>query len=186
MARTSPPESARKAFNAESTNARILGTMLVHYMNEKEEDADTAYCLKLIAEGASVHAVDKEGLSALHIACKNGKADVARALIEKGADVHLLDDRQTTPLLWAAYMGDVKAVALLMNSGADHLVRDDMNKNAKMAGNDEVRSTINDFLKARRIKGEAAAAQKKIDDNTALSSDIPAIGPPQFKKGPKP
>ncbi|CAF3490731.1 unnamed protein product [Rotaria socialis] len=94
---------------------------------------------------------DKEGCSALHLACINGNQVMVKYLCEQGANVNLLDhesrsvihwiaglailqklidckvdingtdEQQRTPLMWAASAGAVDELRLLYKYGADQL-----------------------------------------------------------------
>ncbi len=43
-------------------------------------------CLLLLDKGASIHQMDNSGLTALHLAAKNGHLNVLELLLQKGAD----------------------------------------------------------------------------------------------------
>lgn len=74
-------------------------------------------CLKLLEQGADVHAIDQvkyhsndsllfmlygktfqeTGRTALHAACAGGLVNVVRELLQRGADVNARDNQQQTP-----------------------------------------------------------------------------------------
>jgi ankyrin repeat protein len=56
----------------------------------------------------------------LHIACLNGRQEVAKVLIEKGAKVNAQDDDRSTPLHLAAEFGKTDTAAyLILEAKAD-------------------------------------------------------------------
>ena len=79
----------------------------------------------LIQNGADVNAVDKNKLTALHIAAKKGHVDVAKVLIQNGADVNAVDKNKFTALHFAAENGHVDVAKVLIQNGADVNAVDD-------------------------------------------------------------
>ncbi|GMH40239.1 hypothetical protein BSKO_08143 [Bryopsis sp. KO-2023] len=57
----------------------------------------------------------------IHIAAKDGRLSLLKALVERGADVNALDygGMRRTPLHWACQKGHVKCVEVLVAAGAD-------------------------------------------------------------------
>lgn len=72
-----------------------------------------------LAAGASVHATDATGRSALGLAARTGNAELASALIEAGARVDIPDPIGYTPLLEAARDGKLAVATLLLAHKAD-------------------------------------------------------------------
>lgn len=62
----------------------------------------------LISRGASINVQDKNGMSPLHIAVREGFDNIANKLINDGSDVNMKDRYGKTPLLWAAENGRFK------------------------------------------------------------------------------
>ena len=58
--------------------------------------------------------------SALHLAARYGKKDVAELLIDKGADINLNNGWGGTPLSWAKHKGRKGIVELLRKHGANN------------------------------------------------------------------
>jgi ankyrin repeat protein len=74
----------------------------------------------LLATGASVHAVDRKGLTPLHWAAGYGCVECIPILLEAGADVMAQRNDQGTPL----HQADVRTVDVLLAAGADPGARD--------------------------------------------------------------
>uniref|UniRef100_A0A0G4G8T1 Uncharacterized protein n=1 Tax=Chromera velia CCMP2878 TaxID=1169474 RepID=A0A0G4G8T1_9ALVE len=59
------------------------------------------------------------GKRALHIACREGKPEIAEFLVSSGAEPDAATDRGVTPLYYAAQEGQVELVRFLLSHGAD-------------------------------------------------------------------
>lgn len=55
---------------------------------EASKSGDIEKVKSLLAEGADVHVIDKDGVTALMHASENGHAEVIELLLNKGADVN--------------------------------------------------------------------------------------------------
>jgi ankyrin repeat protein len=73
----------------------------------------------LISSGSPVDAVDAEGTTLLHWACKYGYEDIVQLLIARKADLNRKDKKGRVPLHIAASGGYSKIVELLIAGGAD-------------------------------------------------------------------
>lgn len=62
---------------------------------------------------------DSHGLTALHVACIHGKANIVESLIDMGAEINATDLNEYTPLHYAATRGHQNALLLLLHSGAN-------------------------------------------------------------------
>jgi len=51
---------------------------------------------------------DKQGMTALHLACLNGHSDVVRTLIEAGANMRSRDKEMATPMHFACSEGSIE------------------------------------------------------------------------------
>ncbi|XP_018652716.1 putative ankyrin 2,3/unc44 [Schistosoma mansoni] len=76
--------------------------------------------LLLINEhNADVHACNANGLNALHLASKEGHAEVVRELIERGAKPNTATKKGNTALHIASLAGQFEVVKLLLEAGAE-------------------------------------------------------------------
>jgi ankyrin len=73
----------------------------------------------LLTHGADIHATDREGKTALHIASKGGYGGIVMTLLEHGAATEITDAAGYSPLYYAAQHGFVKIAQLLLQAGAD-------------------------------------------------------------------
>ena len=99
-----------------------MGLDLLNMCGISTEDmtaTETADAVGLIDQGADLHAKDNIGYTPLHYACRNGHAEVVKALLEKGADVHTKTTDGYTPLHLACMEGHVEVVKALLEKGAD-------------------------------------------------------------------
>ena len=72
--------------------------------------------LSIVNVGASVSAVDKDGLTALHCAASRGHHDCIESLIGLcGAEVDVLDNNGSSPLFYAVTLGHSECTALLIS-----------------------------------------------------------------------
>jgi ankyrin repeat protein len=90
----------------------------LHYAAMEGSPADVR---RLIDEGLTVAARDREAFTPLHFAAMHGRPDNARVLLDAGADVDAQDGWGNTPLAGALFEGKNREemVALLRERGAD-------------------------------------------------------------------
>lgn len=74
---------------------------------------------RLVKAGASLHATDERGRSALLAAVYNRRGDVARALIMAGADVNQKDGESNSAFLLASATNQLEVVRHTLSHGAD-------------------------------------------------------------------
>ncbi len=93
---------------------------------------DPAVIQALLKGGANVHEKDQDGMTALHWAAVDHRAEAAKVLVAGGADVNAVDRFGYTPLLYAATIdfGDAETVTTLLKAGADPNVKDKEGKTA--------------------------------------------------------
>ena len=71
--------------------------------------------LSIVNVGASVSAIDKDGLTALHCAASRGHLECIEALIGLcGAEVDVLDNNGSSPLFYAVTLGHSGCASLLI------------------------------------------------------------------------
>lgn len=82
---------------------------------------DAAQIKNLIAQGADVNARDKDGLTALMWAAREGHAEIARVLVDAHADMNVRDCASAgwTPLMHAIHKNQNDLARLLIERGAD-------------------------------------------------------------------
>lgn len=81
------------------------------------------------AKGGSINARDRDGLTLLHFAARDGNRVEAERLIAKGADVNARDGKGWTPLHYAVF-NDQGVVFLLIAKGADIDAKDNDGRTA--------------------------------------------------------
>lgn len=70
-----------------------------------------------------VHAIDRDGHTALHAAAAQGNVDTAEALLSRGSNPSVQDYEGYTPLHWAVESNAPEIVALLLKHSADSTVK---------------------------------------------------------------
>jgi uncharacterized protein len=119
LALLSPPAYAQPGdFSA---NARLLTSA---------RNDDAAGIERALRDGAAVDSRNRLGESALIIALKRNRPDLARVLIAAGANVNQPAINGVTPLMAAAYAGEVEIARSLLDKGADPAALDRLQKNA--------------------------------------------------------
>ncbi|OBZ17940.1 ankyrin repeat domain-containing protein [Bacillus sp. FJAT-26390] len=83
------------------------------------EQGDIASITKLLAEGADINAVDRQGRTSAMIAVHANKLDVFNHLAGLGANINIQDDRLDNPLLYAGAEGKMEFVQAAIAAGAD-------------------------------------------------------------------
>jgi hypothetical protein len=83
---------------------------------EAVDNIDGELCRRLLAQGASVHAVNENGSTPLHIAANNEQTDFCALLVEAGAVVEAVDNFGLTPL---CLVRNMSPFAYLVEQGAD-------------------------------------------------------------------
>ena len=86
-------------------------------------NGDIATAEELIADGANIHAKDKEFTTALQYAVYNNEGDIVELLLNKGANPNDFDDYSTV-LIVALSNESYDIATLLYNAGADPTIED--------------------------------------------------------------
>jgi ankyrin repeat protein len=84
----------------------------------KESKLDQLHSFLVDIEDEVLNSEDQQGLTALAMAAKQGKADVCSLLIEHGANVRCSDEEGNSPLHHFATRGNLEMVKLLVDRGA--------------------------------------------------------------------
>lgn len=86
----------------------------------------------LLAHGANIHDVDRDGVGALDIAIKFKRKDVVKFCIDKGLDLNQTRRKSgILPLMLASCFSDLEMIELLMESGAKPDAKDSSGATAK-------------------------------------------------------
>ena len=119
----------------------------------------TAGIEALLAGGADVNAKAPDGLTPLHVAAGNGRADAVKALLLGGAMIEAKEMKHgKTPLHWAVFGGGAAAARVLLDAGADVNAKDGRTQTPLAAarlrlkapgGNKEPFQEVIEALKAR-------------------------------------
>jgi ankyrin repeat/SAM/basic leucine zipper domain-containing protein 1 len=84
-------------------------------------------CVQLLLDfGADVNMKQRNGVTPLMIACKEGSEKIVEELIKRNADINAQDFMGWTPLMWSVHHikhGKMETILLLLNAGADVTVR---------------------------------------------------------------
>jgi uncharacterized protein len=89
---------------------------LVEVVSKGESKALKQY----LGAGFSIDSCDKNGVSILNIAIRQGHNDIAALLIDKGASINIISaDRANTPLMDAAAEAEIDILGVLIKAGAD-------------------------------------------------------------------
>jgi len=87
-------------------------------------------CKRLLKARADVHAVDKLGRSALHVAALHGHGEVVEVLINAGAAIDMRDTHGVTPLMEAARAGANRVLQRLVFRKPDPAPQDSKGRTA--------------------------------------------------------
>lgn len=80
----------------------------------------------LLANQASIHVVDEDGFSLLHILALNGNLELLKIIVELGVNPNtLIEKGNLTPLHFAAMNGHLESLHYLLSKGANPDIQDD-------------------------------------------------------------
>jgi uncharacterized protein len=105
------------AQNADVNAAQPDGMTALHWAARR---GDAGMAATLIAAGARLEATTRLGAyTPLHVASREGHAEVVKALLDRGSNANAQTTSQTTPLHLAAGAGSAEAVRALLDRGAN-------------------------------------------------------------------
>jgi ankyrin repeat protein len=96
-----------------------------HALDQAMLDENEPLAIELVQQGASITALNEQGVTVLHLASRATMPELVALLIDKGADVHARIPTGDTPIHWAARAGasdrdNAEATILvLLEHGAD-------------------------------------------------------------------
>ena len=108
----------------ESWESKLDGMNALHLAALNDHSVILRYLLNHL-NGRDPNATCDDGLSALHIACRESSFSCVEYLLEnKEVDVNLKSEGGFTPLHFACFNGDILIVKLLIDKGADKNIVD--------------------------------------------------------------
>ena len=116
-----------------SANLRLLAAVRA---------GDTGGMARALADGATPDARNRQGESALLIALRNERPELARQMLAAGANVNLAAASGVTPLMAAAQAGYADIVRELLAKGADASAADRLQKTAMIYAAGEGRTEV--------------------------------------------
>ncbi|HZF28025.1 MAG TPA: ankyrin repeat domain-containing protein [Gammaproteobacteria bacterium] len=111
--------AAAPAFVAAAALAAFAPTLGSERLTDAVRAGDAAAVSALLRQGASGHAEDADGTTALHWAVRADDVELARALLRAGAHARAANRYGVTPLALAAENGNAAMMTLLLDAGAD-------------------------------------------------------------------
>eukprot|EP00164_Ancoracysta_twista_P000156 GFYU01000228.1.p1 GENE.GFYU01000228.1~~GFYU01000228.1.p1 ORF type:complete len:632 (+),score=171.38 GFYU01000228.1:182-2077(+) len=79
----------------------------------------------LSTDPENVHAVDEEGISGFHIACRAGHTDIARMFVDREVELDYQGgSNKCTALMWACASGKMEIIKMLVEAGASVSLQD--------------------------------------------------------------
>ncbi len=128
----------------------------------------------LLAEGADVNAIDKNGWTPLHMAVQEGSNELTELLLSKGADPNAKNNVGTAPLHWATFYGRMDLAGTLPAHHADVNIRtNDGNSPLHLAVEAE---PPYDAARIAGGSGRASECQEQQGGNAySISRQLPAI-----------
>ncbi|MBD3789470.1 MAG: ankyrin repeat domain-containing protein [Campylobacterales bacterium] len=107
----------------------------------------------LLEHGADILSVDSDGISALDVAIKFKRKDVAKFCIDQGIDLNQTKRKSgILPLMLASCFSDLEMIELLINAGAKLDITDKMGASAKDYAKKLGQKKVVEFLDAKGAK----------------------------------
>jgi ankyrin repeat protein len=87
---------------------------------DRAKAGDSVVVEQFLAAGMNPNGTNKEGKTALIVACQMGRVSMVQLLLEKGAGVNVADAKfRATPLIWAGLANNSEVTKLLLEHGAN-------------------------------------------------------------------
>jgi len=84
-------------------------------------------CVRLLLDsGAIVNSRQRNGMTPLMMACREGIVEIVEELIKRNADINAQDVMGWTPLIWSVHyskQGEMEIISLLISAGADVTIK---------------------------------------------------------------
>jgi ankyrin repeat protein len=107
-----------------SFDPQLTYRLILEMNQDSWDDVDMSKVQDLIKRGADVDAINKMGVTPLHLASYNNSIETAKLLIERGADVDAKGNGGWTPLYQATLYNFIEIAKLLLDRGADVKAKD--------------------------------------------------------------
>ncbi len=160
---SSPPLPEKKK------KSRLRVSYLLNKLGRKNKQfleaamvGDVATIKELLEQGVDIKSRDKNGLTALTYARRNGHAAAVLLLLNNGADLKYMD-RFGDTLRWASERGHVAVVSLLLDKGANIDLKNERNETALVCASEKGHAAV-----VRLLLDKGADIESKNNVGTAL------------------
>ena len=131
-----------------SFDPQLTYRLILEMNQDSWDDVDMSKVQDLIKRGADVDAINKMGVTPLHIVTYRNSIETAKLLIDKGADVEAKNEYGHTPLHKATLYNFIEIAKLLLDAGADVNVEDEDGETPLgWAGSDEMEALFKKYMK---------------------------------------
>lgn len=135
-----------------------------------------------VSLGISLHGIDNEGRTPLHVAAGCGETAMVQLFLQSGAQIDVLDDEGTTSLLLAASRGrSGAALALIAAGAAVNILSGENNRSVvHIAADKELLDVMNaaierEVLERKALVNEADTGQDTPLHRAAVNNNVKAI-----------
>eukprot|EP00727_Mastigamoeba_balamuthi_P012878 m51a1_g8212 hypothetical protein (997) ;mRNA; r:65730-71382 len=121
------------AYATSASNPAMVGVAQAIMTTPTASPAAFAELKKVVRKfvaGASLHEVDGNGQTLLHVASYTGNTLMVKWLISKGANVNAVDEHGWTPLFCATSSGNLETALAIVTAGADCKIRSESDSTA--------------------------------------------------------
>lgn len=117
-------EDAQESARSQDGGRALMAGPLVEHLHDAVAKGDRQGMDDALWLGATVHAADREGNRALHVAAREKQHELVKHLVDAGADLHAVNLSGQTALHMAAAKQCPKTCVVLLALGADAARRD--------------------------------------------------------------